>query len=284
MTSRLVLYRCRVCTIGFAVLVFGALSAQAAIVLDPATFNQLVSVGGNSTVQTAPGTILVNEFPGYPRGTGTATSTATDVVPLLTEARVALLGADSPAAYGGTASARINFEFALQAGGGGTPGSLVPVNITTAGLVGLDITAGAAGSASGTASAILQIPGVITLRADRSCSGGFGLVMNCSSNDGESFGGTFAAMLQEGRTYTAELNVSVHGQGGGLGFLTVAHAMVDPTITVVAPFAGDYQVVFSPGISLVPVPAALPLLVGGLVVLRRRLTAPAHGQGARPRD
>lgn len=240
-----------------------------AVTLTPATFYEFVSVGGNSAggfpVTAAPGTEIVNEPTDYPRGTGTAIARTTNVHPLLAESSVVLDGKDSPAAYGGSAEARINFQFSVEALPGGTPGTLVPVDITTSGMVMLDMTAGAAGGVSGNAFAILGIPEVFTLTASRTCSGHLATGVSCSNSDPASFDGTFSKDLLEGKVYEGELHVGVHGQGGGDLFSTDAYAIVDPTFVVQSSFADQYQVVFSPGI--VPVPGALVFLFSGIVGL-----------------
>lgn len=259
------------------ILVFGLARPAMAVSLSAATFYEFVSVGGNSAggfpVTLDPGTEIVSAYAGYPRGTGTAIARTTNTLPLLAEGSVELLGADSPAAYGGSAEARINFQFTVEALPGGTPGALVPVDITTHGFVSLDMAAGAAGGASGSAFAILGIPGVFTFTADRACSGHVSTGVSCSSNNGETFGGTFSRELHEGTVYAGEMHVGVHGQGGGLGFFTDAYAMVDPTIVVQSPFADQYRVVFSPGV--VPLPGAFVLLLSGVAgfgFCRRRAT------------
>ncbi len=279
-TARLRAHLSRVVLTG---LLAGLAGSAGALTLTPATFYEFVSVGGNSAggfpVDTVPGTETVNEPAGYPRGTGTATATTSNILPLLTETSLVLSAFDSPAAYGGSAEARINFQFAIEALPGGTAGAMIPVDITTSGLVSLDLTAGTAGGASGTAFAILGLPGIFTLTANRACSGSVAGGVSCTSADGESFGGTFTRTLQEGTLYSGELHVGLHGQGGGLGFTTNAYAMVDPSFVIQAPFAGDYQVVFSPNLSAVPLPAALPLLAGASAVLGLRRRRPQPGRG-----
>lgn len=165
----------------------GPASLVLAVDLSPVTFYELVSIGGNSTgghpVSTEPGAEIISETPGYPRGTGTAGASTTNILPLLADGSVVLRSANSPATYAGSAETRINVQFAAEA----LSGALVPVNITTHAFVNLDLAAGPAGGAPGSAFAILGIPGLVTLTADVACAGHVSTGASCSSNNGESF-------------------------------------------------------------------------------------------------
>jgi hypothetical protein len=204
-------------------------------------------------------TVSVN--PIFDRGTGVAMSSTSNVYPLSATLSVELAGANSPASFGGSASAYIDYEFAVEALDSGLP-HRVPV-VFSANARGSVDSADASGS--------------ILVRLDY--PHGRWELSNCTAfgcSDGNfAFDETDTFMVDVDRAYAVSTDMLIHGQGGGLGFFFNGHIDFDPTVVVDPTFANHdrYRIVVSPGIALVPVPTAWPMLATGLLALLFRLRA-----------
>jgi len=249
-------------TVVAAAVVLAASGAPAAAVtLAPASFVETVSVfsthgAGNSGLLAE--TVSVN--PIFNRGTGTASSSTSNIYPLSAVLAVDLIGANTPAAFGGSSSAYIDYQFAVEALDPGLP-DRVPVVFS----------AEARGSVNSA-----DASGSILVRLDY--PHGRWELGNCTAfgcSDGEfAFDETDTFMVDVDRAYAVSTEMVIHGQGGRLGFFFNALINFDPTVVVDPTFADHdrYRIVLSPGIAFVPVPAAWPMLATGLLALlfRRR--------------
>ena len=283
MKTRMAMLRGMLGVVAAIVVMSFALPAAAQVVLEATRFVEGVSMGkGAGSGQHVSGAddnaaesiSLDFSNAGTPPGThGVATATTSNILPLLADARVDAV--DDTDLFGGTATADIDFTFTIDAL---DPGP-VDVIISTAGAVTLDLTAGPPGTGgSGQASATLQIfhgasfvPGA-NWAASKSCAvQAPHPTIGCSSNTGESFNDSLTATLMVGEVYSGFMRTLVHGQGGGTGFSFHGSAWVDPTVELAAGFDPTLcQIRFSPGITtagVVPIPAALPLLLSGLAGL-----------------
>lgn len=235
------------------------------IELIDASFIESASVYNTHMFGTSPAlaeSVFVN--PVFDRGTGSAFAGASGVLPVTAEVSVMLQGADSPAAFGGSGSIQIQFQFAIVPLDDGLPDT-VPIDFSAAGFVSVDASAALVGSQT---YAMIDFPG------------GQWRASNCDALG--CYNGTFAfdetadLMLLTSNPFTVTMNVLSHGQGGGLDFSYDAYAFLDPLIAIDPDFEfrDQYQIIYSAGINPVPLPASVLLMLSGLVIL----AGPGYGR------
>jgi hypothetical protein len=249
------------------VAVAGIAGPAGAAPLAPATFYEYVSGIGDHVFGTdlaLPETATIHVE--TDRGIVDSTVTTDGTLPRVGIAgNVVVQGKDSPAGFGGLFSRNVDFQFMVEALG---PSPLldVPIDVDAVGAVAFDYALGNVGGDGFSAVSEVYIPGVGKWTASRVCSLGTG----CTSNP-ESFDVLHTADVRVGRAYDVEVRATAHGQGGGETFFFDATSFVNLAIAISAVFgdADQYRVVFSPGITtaMVPLPAPLPLLLGGLAGL-----------------
>lgn len=194
------------------------------------------------------------------RGAGTASASASSVLPVTAETWMHLVGGTNPSGVGGTVYVQNRFDFRFEPR---NPGAREWVEFRFAAFGFAEVNA----SSPGSAFARLTTPWG-QFEADNEDpalgwqNGRFEFRVD----------GLYHAWSDTPQSLTMYLRA--HGQGSGTGYEYWSHTYLDPVVTLSGEWADRYDVVWSPGISqAVPEASSLHLLAAGLVglgILRRR--------------
>ena len=168
--------------------------------------------------------------------------------------------------FGGSAI-DIHYHWSLEQTGGDPYVGLVPVNITARGFAQFICATGNAGATS-------EVRAEAAFTEMGSGQGRIWQIWAPKDEAGRTIVGTgtfdetYTAMIEPGRSNRVDLYAGAAGWVAGSGSFAVA-AWVDPIIVIDPAFArgDDFQLVFSAGVTPVPLPVGIVLFGSGLVVV-----------------